>query len=86
VAYLKKPLAGELANLWGAWAPVRFQTVGARDDFLAFVAHTADSDWGAEATDGCGAQVRWRRGSFLRLNDAAYAHGGRIVVQVRGSS
>jgi hypothetical protein len=27
-----------------------------------------------------GALVRWRPGQFLRLNDIAYAHGGRIVV------
>jgi len=32
--------------------------------------------------DDLGAEVRWRRGQFLRLNDVAYAHGGRIVVQV----
>jgi hypothetical protein len=32
--------------------------------------------------DGLGAQVRWRPGRFLRLNDVAYAHGGRIVVNV----
>jgi len=27
-----------------------------------------------------GALVRWRPGQFLRLNDTAYAHGGKIVV------
>jgi len=79
-----KSFADLAANTWGPWAPVRFQTVTARDDFLLSVAHRADSGWGAEAmgADGRGAQVRWRRGSFLRLNDVAYAHGGRIVVQV----
>ncbi len=34
------------------------------------------------AGDQLGAQVRWRPGRFLRLNDVAYAHGGRIVVAV----
>jgi hypothetical protein len=69
---------------WGPWATARFQTEGARDDFLVSVAHTEDSGWGAEAmtADGRGAQVRWCRGRFLRLNDVAYAHGGRIVVGV----
>jgi hypothetical protein len=27
-----------------------------------------------------GALVRWRPGMFLRLNDIAYAHGGRIII------
>lgn len=72
------------ADTWGPWAPVHFQSNAARDDFLSSVAERADSGWAAEAvaTDGRGAQVRWRRGSFLRLNDVAYAHGGRIVIQV----
>lgn len=79
---MKKPFPGEHSNHWGAWAPVRFPTERARDAFLLSVACSADSGWGAEATDERGAQVRWRRGSFLRLNDVAYAHGGRIVVHV----
>jgi hypothetical protein len=33
--------------------------------------------------DSLGAQVRWRPGRFLRLNDVAYSHGGRIVVKVK---
>jgi hypothetical protein len=32
--------------------------------------------------DGLGAQVRWRPGRFLSLNDMAYAHGGRILVTI----
>jgi hypothetical protein len=32
--------------------------------------------------DILGAQVRWRPGHFLGLNDMAYAQGGRIVVNV----
>ena len=49
---------------------------------LSPVAHAQDSGWGAEALTGDvrGARVRWRRGGFLRLNDLAYAHGGRIVL------
>ena len=79
-----RSFAEEDASTWGPWAPVHFQSEAARDDFLVSVAGRADSDWSAEAvaTDGGGAQVRWRRGSFLRLNDVAYAHGGRIVIQV----
>ena len=81
---MRKSLVGEQSNNWGPWAAARFQTEGARDDFLSSVAHTQDSGWGAEAMadDGRGAQVRWCRGQFLRLNDVAYAHGGRIVVDV----
>ena len=84
MANMKKLSGGETPNDWGPWTAARFQTEGARDDFLYSVAHTEDSGWGAEAmtVDGRGAQVRWRRGRFLRLNDVAYAHGGRIVVGV----
>jgi hypothetical protein len=32
--------------------------------------------------DGLGAKVRWRPGRFSRLNDVAYAHGGRILVTI----
>jgi hypothetical protein len=31
---------------------------------------------------GPAAQVRWRAGRFLRLNDLAYSHRGEIVVKV----
>ena len=79
-----KSFATAAADAWGPWAPVRFQTMGARDEFLVSGAARADSAWSVQAMrgDGKGAQVRWRPGSFLRLNDVAYAHGGRIVVQV----
>ena len=81
-----RSFAEAAASTWGPWASVHFHTVGARDNFLLSVAGRADSGWAAEAiaTDGRGAQVRWRRGSFLRLNDVAYAHGGRIDIQVTG--
>ncbi len=79
-----KSFVDEAAHAWGPWAPVRFQTMGARDEFLVSVAAKADSAWTVQAMteDGRGAQARWLRGSFLRLNDVAYAHGGRIIVQV----
>ena len=78
----RKIAVGEIQNNWGPWTAVRFQTEDARDGFLYSVAQTQDGGWGAEAmtTDVRGAQVRWQRGWFLRLNDVAYAHGGRIVV------
>ena len=81
---MTRSFAAAAADAWGPWAPVRFQTIGARDEFLVSVAARADSAWTVQAMteDGRGAQARWQRGSFLRLNDVAYAHGGRIVVQV----
>ena len=71
MTYLKKPLGGEFLNEWGPWAPVRFQSQGARDDFLFSVASRGEGRFSAEAMrdDVRGAQVRWRPGSFLRLND-----------------
>ena len=79
-----KSFATAAADVWGPWAPVRFPTMGARDEFLVSVAARADGAWSGQALigDARGARVRWRPGSFLRLNDVAYAHGGRIVVQV----
>ena len=69
---------------WGPWAVARFQTEDARDGFVCTVANSQDGGWGAEAIpdDNLGAQVRWLPGRFLRLNDVAYAHGGRIIVSV----
>ena len=69
---------------WGPWTAARFQTEVARDGFVCSVADTQDGGWGAEVMpdDGLGAQVRWRPGRFLGLNDVAYAHGGRIVVSM----
>ena len=78
----RKILPGEFPNDFGPWAFAHFQSRGARDNFLDSVALAQDSGWGAEALMGDvrGARVRWRRGGFLRLNDLAYSHGGRIVV------
>ena len=82
--YIRKVPFSELADEFRPWAPARFQTEGARDEFLHAVERTSNDAWGAEATVGdvLGARVRWRRGSFLCLNDLAYAFGGRIRVGV----
>jgi hypothetical protein len=79
---LKKTLAdGPLAD-WGPWAAVSFPNRETRDRFVLSVASGFEAGWGAEPTldDVRSAWVRWRPGRFLRLNDMAYAHGGRIVV------
>jgi hypothetical protein len=77
----KPPVSGPSVD-WCPWAVARFQTEGARDGFVGAVAGTEDSGWGAEIMpdDRLGAQVRWRPGRFSRLNDMAYARGGRIVI------
>jgi len=69
---------------WGRWTTAHFQSGAGRDGFLQAVAATPDGGWDAEAApnDLLGAQVRWRAGRFLRLNDVAYSHGGRITVNV----
>jgi hypothetical protein len=81
MASSRKIPPGEIPDDFGPWAFAHFQNRGARDNFLESVAHAHDAGWRAEALmeDGRGARVRWRRGGFLRLNDLAYAHGGRIV-------
>lgn len=88
MAYSRKILPGEFPDEWGPWASARFQTRGARDEFLQAVAGAPDTGWGAEAMrdDIRGARVRWRRGWFLRLNDLAYTYGGRIVPTERTES
>jgi hypothetical protein len=84
MAHIRKPPANGPSIDWGPWATVRFPSEIARDEFVCSVASRQDAGWGAEvlAGDQLGAQVRWRPGRFLRLNDVAYAHGGRIVVAV----
>ena len=78
----KVPVSGPTID-WSPWAAARFQTEDARDRFVGSIAGTQDDGWSAQvvADDGLGAQVRWRPGKFLRLNDVAYAHGGRIAVR-----
>jgi len=79
----KAPKSGPSID-WSPWAAARFQTEDARDGFVCSVANTQDDGWGAQVMpdDDLGAEVRWRPGRFLGLNDVAYAHGGRIVVGV----
>jgi hypothetical protein len=79
----KSPVSGPSID-WRPWAAARFQTEAARDGFVCSVADAQDGGWDAEVIpdDGLGAQVRWRPGRFLSLNDFAYVHGGRIVVTV----
>jgi hypothetical protein len=84
MAHVRKPLTSGPSIDWRPWAIARFQTEDSRDGFVCSVADTHDSGWDAEVMpdDGLGAQVRWRPGRFLSLNDMAYVHGGRIVVNV----
>jgi len=81
---VRKIRVGDLSRDWGPWTAARFPTARSRDEFLASVTDARDGGWGAEAMpdDGRGANVRWRMGQFLRLNDVAYVHGGRILVTV----
>jgi hypothetical protein len=78
---IRKPPASGPSIDWGRWTPARFQTEVARDGFVCSVANDPERGWEAEVMphDGLGAQVRWRPGRFLGLNDVAYVHGGRIV-------
>ena len=63
------------------WTTVHFLTAETRDQFLHVAATLPTHDVEAEPMpDVRGAMVRWRPGTFLGLNDIAYAHGGRIVV------
>jgi hypothetical protein len=84
MAHIRKPPVSGPSIDWRPWATARFQTEGARDGFVCSIANTHDGGWDAEVmpNDDLGAQVRWRPGRFGRLNDIAYAHGGRIVVKV----
>ena len=67
---------------FGPWIAAHFQTQEIRDRFLHVAATLPTSDVEVEPmpADIRGALVRWRPGQFLRLNDIAYAHGGRIIV------
>jgi hypothetical protein len=69
------------------WTAAHFQTQETRDRFLYVAAALPASDVEVEPMldEVRGAMVRWRPGQFLRLNDIAYAHGGRIVTAGRGT-
>jgi hypothetical protein len=84
MAHVRKPPTSGPSIDWRPWAVARFQTEDARDGFVCSVAGAQNSAWDAEVMldDGLGARVRWRPGRFSRLNDVAYAYGGRIVVSV----
>ena len=68
------------------WTAAHFQTQEIRDRFLRVAATLPERDVEIEPMrdEVRGALVRWRPGQFLRLNDIAYAHGGRIVTTSRG--
>ena len=64
------------------WAAAHFQTQEIRDRFVRAAATLPACDVEVEPMLDVvrGALVRWRPGQFLRLNDIAYAHGGRIIL------
>jgi hypothetical protein len=64
------------------WTAAHFQTQEIRDRFLRVAATLPARDVEVKPMFDKvqGALVRWRSGQFLRLNDIAYAHGGRIIV------
>ena len=64
------------------WTTAHFHTKEARDRFLSAVLtqQITDIEVKPMPDNVRGAQVRWRPGHFLGLNDLAYANGGRIVV------
>jgi hypothetical protein len=73
-----------LLTAFTPWTAAHFQTQEVRDQFLR-AASTLPA-YGVEVEPMRdvvrGALVRWRPGQFLRLNDIAYAHGGRIIITV----
>ena len=70
------------------WTAVHFHTSEIRDRFLSVAAALPVGEVEAEPMPAQirVALVRWRPGQFLRLNDIAYAHGGRIVVTASSHS
>jgi hypothetical protein len=80
---VRKPVALP-QSAFAPWSAAHFQTQEIRDRFLYAVATLPESDVEVEPMldEVRGALVRWRPGQFLRLNDIAYAHGGRIIVDV----
>lgn len=73
---------GDRSDDWGPWTAARFPHREDRDRFLIAVASNINDEWRAKPAldDGLGAWVQWRVGRFLRLNDLAVAHRGRIIV------
>jgi len=64
------------------WTAAHFRTQETRDRFLRVAATlpAGDVEVGPMPSEVRSALVRRRPGQFLRLNDIAYAHGGRIVI------
>lgn len=83
---VRKPAPVELTE-FGPWTPAHFHTEETRDQFLHDAATLPSCDVEVEpmTDEARSALVRWRPGLFLRLNDIAYAHGGRIITASRGS-
>jgi len=79
----RKP-APFLVTAFGPWASAHFQTEEIRDRFLcdARTLPASDVEVAPIPDEVRGALVRWHPGHFLRLNDIAHAHGGRIIVDV----
>jgi len=83
-AHRKEFVVGDPTTDWGPWTAARFPSGESRDGFLRSVEKAGNSGWQVEThpEDGQGALVRWVPGHFLGLNDLAYAHRGRINVDV----
>ena len=62
------------------WTTAHFRTQEIRDRFLRVAATLPVGEVQAEPMPSQirAVLIRWRPGQFLRLNDVAYAHGGRI--------
>jgi hypothetical protein len=67
------------------WSAACFASRESRDRFLQAVAALRPVDVEGEPMpdQGMSALLRWRQGHFLRLNDIAYAHGGRIILAAK---
>lgn len=77
----RKP-APILQVAFAPWTTAHFHTQEIRDRFVRAAATLPACEVEVEPMLDVarGALVRWRPGQFLRLNDMAYAHGGRIIV------
>jgi hypothetical protein len=84
MAHIRKLPAGSTSNDWCLWSAAHFSNRESRDRFLSAVATSVADEWEGkpELDDDLGALVRWRPGKFLRLNDLAFSHRGRIVFTV----
>ncbi len=80
--HIRKPPKHKPLPEFVPWTTAYFQTQEARDRFLRVAATLPVGDVEVQPMHGDSrvASVRWRPGKFLRLNDVAHAHGGRIVV------